>query len=337
MDKLRMSLAAAMTLGFKPGRFYREAKLYCINLLMDYPGGCKANCAYCGLSSGRAPAGNGQTFIRIEWPRYRVERIIDRIEDRKEQVKRICLAMVTHPDSPCDLTGLIKKFKESLDIPISLLATPAFISAHHLHSFKESGADRFTVAFDAATEAIFHEYRGKGVGSFLSWEKYWQVFEQALPVFGEGKVGGHLIVGLGETEKEMAATIQLIHDYGGESHLFSFYPEPCSALGEKSPPPLRRYRRMQLARYLIDNGIGGMKSFCFDENGRLMDYGIEDTRLDEIINTGLPFMTSGCPGEDGLVACNRPFANSRPGPNLRNYPFFPGKGDITRIKRQLWK
>jgi biotin synthase-related radical SAM superfamily protein len=29
-----MSLAAAMTLGYKPGLFYRDVRLYCINLLL---------------------------------------------------------------------------------------------------------------------------------------------------------------------------------------------------------------------------------------------------------------------------------------------------------------
>ncbi len=52
-QSLRMSLAAAMTLGFKPGLFYRNARLYCINLLLTYRLGCSARCAYCGLSTIR--------------------------------------------------------------------------------------------------------------------------------------------------------------------------------------------------------------------------------------------------------------------------------------------
>lgn len=34
------------------------------------------------------------------------------------------------------------------------------------------------------------------------------------------------------------------------------------------------------------------------------------------------------------VACNRPFANSRPGPDLRNYPFAPTPEDVARIREQ---
>jgi len=39
-EYLRMSLAAALTLGLKNGSFYRGARLYCINLLLTYKRGC---------------------------------------------------------------------------------------------------------------------------------------------------------------------------------------------------------------------------------------------------------------------------------------------------------
>ncbi|EMR74670.1 hypothetical protein MBGDF03_01269 [Thermoplasmatales archaeon SCGC AB-540-F20] len=48
-EYLRTSLAAAMTLGFKNGRFYRNAKLPCINLLLTYNSGCAGNCGYCAF------------------------------------------------------------------------------------------------------------------------------------------------------------------------------------------------------------------------------------------------------------------------------------------------
>ncbi len=47
-ETVRLSIAAAMTLGFRRGKFYRNAKLGCINLLMEYDRGCIANCLYCG-------------------------------------------------------------------------------------------------------------------------------------------------------------------------------------------------------------------------------------------------------------------------------------------------
>jgi biotin synthase-related radical SAM superfamily protein len=122
----------------------------------------------------------------------------------------------------------------------------------------------------------------------------------------------HLIVGLGETEQDMAATMQRAADMGGETHLFSFYPEPGSQMAAQSPPPLGQYRRIQLARYLVDEKITNAGNFTFDTSGQIADFGIPSDLLEEIINTGYPFMTSGCKGNDGKVACNRPYANFPP-------------------------
>ena len=63
---VRMSLAAAMTLGFAPGSFYRGARLFCINLLLTYKSGCAGRCAYCGLSRTRGAEASegGKSFAR---------------------------------------------------------------------------------------------------------------------------------------------------------------------------------------------------------------------------------------------------------------------------------
>jgi biotin synthase len=74
----------------------------------------------------------------------------------------------------------------------------------------------------------------------------------------------------------------------------------------------------------------------FDGDGRLVSFGVPADRLEEVLSTGEPFRTSGCPGPDGEVACNRPFANSRPGPDLRNYPFPLDPDDLAKVRRELW-
>ena len=52
-EYVRLSLAADMSLGFRRGRFWRDARMTCVNLLLAYEDGCKANCAYCGLARER--------------------------------------------------------------------------------------------------------------------------------------------------------------------------------------------------------------------------------------------------------------------------------------------
>ncbi|MFH1491345.1 MAG: radical SAM protein, partial [Pseudomonadota bacterium] len=98
-EYLRMSLAAAMTLGFKPGLFYRSARLYCINLLLTYKEGCAARCAYCGLSRKRPGEYDEKSFIRVTWPTYALDDIMERISSRKKRVKRVCISMITNKRS----------------------------------------------------------------------------------------------------------------------------------------------------------------------------------------------------------------------------------------------
>ncbi len=332
---LRMSLAAAMTLGFKKGLFYRGARLYCINLLLTYEDGCIAKCAYCGLSSKRPGTYNTKSFIRVTWPTYRLDEIIRRIRERQEKIKRICISMVTRKRAVAHTIEVCKALRSSFDIPVSLLISPTVLKRDNLIEFKNAGADKIGVAIDLATERLFDKYRGKGVGGPHRWDRYWKCLGDSIEIFGSGNAGSHFMVGMGETEQEMVAAIQKVKDMGGTTHLFSFFPEADSAMGDVPSPPIDQYRRIQLARYLIDNDIATFSKFSFNGSGQISDFGLRRADLDEIIDSGEPFRTSGCTGYDGEVACNRPYANSRPGPDIRNFPFPPANEDIQRIRRQM--
>jgi biotin synthase len=98
---------------------------------------------------------------------------------------------------------------------------------------------------------------------------------------------------------------------------------------------MAQYRRIQIARFLIDEGVSRVSGFDFDDASRIVHFGVSREDLDRIVDSGEPFRTSGCAGYDGQVACNRPYANSRPGPGIRNFPFPPERTDIQRIRRQL--
>ena len=72
----------------------------------------------------------------------------------------------------------------------------------------------------------------------------------------------------------------------------------------------------------------------FDEQGRLVDFGLPGSELDDIINSGLAFRTSGCPGkfQDDISACDRPYGDSPPS-DIASYPFQPKKKDLKKIER----
>jgi biotin synthase-related radical SAM superfamily protein len=331
-EYIQTSLAAALTLGFRQGSFHRNAKLKGLNLLLHYEEGCLGKCHFCGLSKSRREGPRGKTFIRVDWPLYLLEEILEKSR-AKDQIHRVCISMITHPRALEDALYVTRRFKEETLLSISLLISPTLIrKKDSLTAMKNAGADRLGIAIDAATPELFDQLRGKGVGGPHQWDHYWNVVQMAASVFGEFYVGIHLIVGLGETEKEMVAAIQRGQDMGALTHLFSFFPEKGSPMEGYPSPPLGQYRRVQLARWIINEGMGSAGQMKFDESGRLIDFGMD---VDPLIQIGEPFMTSGCPGRDGKVACNRPYGNERPSGPIRNFPFMPEKEDIEEIRKQL--
>ncbi|MCX7995732.1 MAG: radical SAM protein [candidate division WOR-3 bacterium] len=334
-EYVRISLAAAMVLGFKNGLFYRNARSPCINILLTYENGCAGNCAYCGLSLKRPGSYPEKSFIRVEWNSYPLEEVIEKMKGRGDYIKRVCVSMITNSRAINDTKIIIQKLKQMTQYPVSVLAAPTILDDSDFLEIKQSGADRLGIAVDACTPELFEKLRGKGVNGPHRWDRYWQALAQAVDVFGRGNVGIHLIVGLGESEKDMAAAIQNAHDQGIETHLFSFFPEPDSFLAHHNPPPAGAYRRIQLARYIINNNLGRFEDIFFDTAGRILKFNIPEKELEKIIDSGKPFMTSGCPGKDGEVACNRPYSDSLPGDDIRNFPFLPDHNDIIKIKREL--
>jgi biotin synthase-related radical SAM superfamily protein len=340
-EYVRTSLAAAMTLGLVPGQFLRGAKLYCLNFLLTYDDGCVGRCAYCGLSRGRrsSEAWSERSFIRVDWPTVSVVEVVERLDAKVcPHVERACVSMVTNRRARQDLLTVASRLRGSVET-MSALITPTIVDYEWLVALRESGVDRVGVAVDAAYEELFDRLRGSSVGGPHKWDRYWKVVEDSVRVFGRYKAGVHLIVGLGETEEEMVRAVQRAHDMGALTHLFSFYPEEGSQMEGCQQPPIGQYRRVQLARYLINKGLSRVEDMKFGDGGRLRSFGVTDDEAQRVVESGLPFLTSGCASRSRENACNRPFSDYTPQQALlgevRNYPFPPDESDIRIIKEQL--
>jgi len=341
-EYLQMSLAAAMTLKFKGGNFFRDAKLYCVNLLLTYETGCKASCAYCGLNKKRENVSSHaeKSFIRVDWPTHSLEKIITALNsDVAPHVERVCVSMVTNSRAKKDMLEVCRKIYEETDKLISGLIAPTLANEGWLRELKESGVDKVGVAIDTANPDLFDKFRGSGVKGPHKWVKYWEVLLQCRETFGPENVSIHLVTGLDETEEDMVKIFQTLQDLKVQIHLFSFFPEECSALEHRSQPGIGNYRRIQLARYLLAQKLSHYERFQFNKQGMIIDFGLEDNKLNEAIEKGIAFMTSGCSGKTLEVACNRPYANCTPFQaymgEARNFPFTPNEEDIEKIKKQL--
>ena len=342
-DYVQMSTAAAITLGVTDGRMYRCECTRCLNLLLTYPEGCRANCAYCGLARHREAERDyaDRNFIRVDWPAVPMETVVDIVakDGANSPFHRMCISMITHPRSDDDTVAVLKKWTSRIDpdtIPVSILSNPTTMGRADVENLKNLGADIFTVALDAATPAIFDRTRGKGVQSPHKWSKYWEVLMDARDIFGAEKFGAHIIVGMGETEYEVLNLVQELVDLGGHSHMFCFFPEDGSLMDHLPATPRDQWRRVQLARYLIDYRDVRINHMKFDELGRVVDFGLPATELDDVINAGVAFRTSGCPGKEAedVSACDRPYGDSPPS-NIASYPFAPKKKDLKKIRKQL--
>ncbi len=337
-DQVRLSLAAALTLGLAEGRFFRNARLGCINLLLTYPGGCKANCAFCGLARESQIASSDpryQKFIRVTWKAYDLDEVVARCAEAPPHVERVCVSMITHPRSKPDVLEVCRRVRAGCHLPVSLLIAPTLMKARDLEDMKEAGADRIGVAIDAATPELFAQLRGKPAGGPHRWDHYWRIYEESARIFGQDMIGVHLIYGLGEREQDLVLAMDRARSLGGGTHLFCFYPERFSALAATPQPPASGYRRIQLARWLIDHDQACAKDMAFDDQGRIIGFGVDQAVKEAAVASGRPFMTSGCVGASGEVACNRPYGNERPGPDLRNYPFPLASDDLALVRRQI--
>jgi biotin synthase len=340
---VQMSTAAALTLGIMSGKMHRCECTRCLNLLLTYPEGCRANCAYCGLARHREAERDyaDRNFIRVDWPAVPLDTTIDIVarDGARSPFHRMCISMITHPRSDEDTVTVLKQWTARIDpktIPVSILSNPTTMTRGDVERLRELGADIFTVALDAATPEIFDRTRGKGVQSPHSWRKYWEILMDARDVFGPQKFGAHIIVGMGETEHAALTLVQQLVDLGGHSHMFCFFPEKGSLMDHLPATPRDQWRRVQLARYLIDYRGVRVEHMRFDGLGRVIDFGVPQGELDAIVSEGIAFRTSGCPGKfrDDVSACDRPYGDSPPS-NIASYPFQPNRHDLRRIRRQL--
>lgn len=268
-------------------------------------GKCAFDCAFC--AQARSSTARAGQLARITWPEYPLAEVLARLPAAyaRGAIQRACLQVTAGPGYAEAARHLVRALKASSAVPLCVS-----IRAADLALFAELlalGAERVTLALDAACEGVHSRVKGH------DWARVHGLLLEAARRY-PGHVGTHLIAGLGETEAELCARLQELHDAGITIGLFAFTPVPGTALGGERAPSLAGYRRLQAAHYLITRGHAHASQFAFSAEGRIVSYGMDPAALSTLLGTGEAFQTSGCPG------CNRPYYNERPGGPLYNYP-----------------
>jgi biotin synthase len=332
---IRISTAAAITLGLVPGRMYRDASCDCVNLLLNYPEGCYANCTYCGLARERPGVAAENTFIRVGWPVFPTDLVTEKIAERQESIGRVCIAMVQDTRAYQDTLEVTRRVLARSDVPVSGLVMATLLDAERLRAFRATGMDIVGVGLDAASEAVFYRTRGRGAGGPHSWEQHWEIIRIARQLFGPWKVNCHVIVGLGETDRDLVNLFSATRAEQIEAYLFAFNPEPGTAMADHPRAPLARLRRIQLVKHLIEEAALPREAIEFDGDGGIARLHAPRAVVEALIESGRPFLTDGCPDRSGWLACNRPYGSYRPGETFRDYPFLPLAEDRLVIRRQI--
>ncbi|UCD73189.1 MAG: radical SAM protein [Candidatus Bathyarchaeota archaeon] len=324
-ERVRVSYGSAILLGLIRGVSAVDPTT--VYLLTYYAGKCTANCAFCPQS--RESTARSDRLSRVIWPDFRTTEVIEKLANSQAggRVKRVCIQTLNYKNMFEDVLGIVGFVSERSKVPISVSTKP--LTLIQLKQLKMYGVDRISIPLDCATRNVFRVIKGSGIDGPYSWGMHWKGLTDALKVFGLGGVSTHIIVGLGETDEELAEIFRRLIDLGIFPGLFAFTPVQGTNLEESIKPSISRYRRIQLLHYLLTNRSIRYEDLKFGEKGEVIDFGLSRQELGKIIRSGLPFVTSGCPD------CNRPFYNEKPGGPLYNYPRPLNREEIDQIVEVL--
>jgi len=266
---------------------------------------CLRNCAYC--AQAHTSTASSAALSRVSWPPFPAEEIAQTTAQAFAHgtIKRACLQVTLSRDAFQRTLEAVRLLKSRSTVPVCCSLT--IDKDEQIAALFAAGADKVTLALDAACESVYRQVRGS------DWAQRLAQLERVALRF-PGCISSHLIAGLGETECQFISRLQALHDLGIGVGLFAFTPIPGTLLASRQPPDLESYRRMQAARFLIYELGLDSSSFSFNSDGRLTDYGVSNSKLGTWLGDGTAFRTSGCPD------CNRPYYNERPGGVMYNYP-----------------
>ncbi|KKK43791.1 hypothetical protein LCGC14_1243090 [marine sediment metagenome] len=311
VKKIKISAGSASVLGLISIGKFKDSQRTCY-LMTFKEGHCTANCGFC--PQAKSSESSEEMLSRVNWPTFSFEKFLLKLQElhSTKKFERICIQTLKYPENFTDLKEIIIKIREFVDIPISVSIPP--MSKDKLRILKNIGVQRVGIALDGATPEIFDKVKGKGVNGPYRWEHHFQKLNEAVVIFAEGFVSTHLIIGLGETEKDIIERIEDLQNLKILTSLFAFTPIKGTKFEDLSQPPLLRFRKLQLGRYLIVNKKKTQDDFRFNLGGDIVKIDISRAELINIINNTDTFLTSGCPG------CDRPYYTSKPSGPIYNYP-----------------
>ena len=261
---------------------------------------CSNKCAFCSQSTESST--RKDKLSRVIWPEYSKEDILKAFEGYKgKNIKRMCIQSMASNDAHETVEEFISYIKDKINMPISLSAK--LEKSEDIERFFSCGVDKIGIAIDAANKELYENIKGNNYEEKLD-------FITSMAHKYKGKISTHIIVGLGESHKDIHDLYVHLKENNVTVSLFAFTPVRGTKMEKISQPPIQSYRRVQLMTYMINKGYTG-DNFTF-KNGYIENINL-DNEIRKDIESGYPFEIRGCKN------CNRPYYNERPGSTIYNY------------------
>ncbi|UMZ73970.1 radical SAM protein [Natranaerofaba carboxydovora] len=268
---------------------------------------CVNDCAYC--AQAKSSFGSNDRLSRVIWPKCDLDTLLWGIKvGEKNGLKRLCIQEVKSEDISYDLVKIIRAIKKNSDLPISFSSNAC--NSNDVYKLLSLGIDKIGVSLDVCEPSKYSEYKGGLLNERINF-----IIKTALNY--PGKISTHIIVGLGETDRELLRVCSELLKANVEIGLFAFTPLKGTKLNNKKPPSIIRYRKIQAAVYLLKNNFVDFERLIFDncnKNGELVGMRIYPGDFKKYLDSGNAFMTAGCKD------CNRPYYNEKPQDTPYNYP-----------------
>jgi biotin synthase len=257
-------------------------------LMLD--GECLYNCSYCTHS--RDSKADNSYLSRVIWKVIE----LNQLRSISQRFKRVCIQTVNYKGYLQDILELVGYLKLSSlrQSDEFLISVSTRVKNHEeIDLLMKSGINDLGIPIDVASKALHHKLRSWPFDYTLS------LIEYGAKTY-LGRITTHIIVGLGESDRELYTLFLKMKELNVKVALFAFTPVKGTKLENHIPPSLERYRKIQLLRYLMFE-IGYIPELTFDDSDNILEITYKGTP-----DISKAYMTSGC------THCTRPYYNDNP-------------------------
>jgi len=162
---------------------------------------CRFNCLFCSSPVLENDATKGLTD----------ERIIELIRDSKEPILSIALTtgVPDYVDGSIDrMVRCVSKLKNAFP-GMTIGVEPYVDDASQIDRLHDAGASEIKINVETSTDGLFKEFC-----PMLDRKNIFDMLAHAVEVFGKGKVSSNLIIGLGESDDDVAVMMERLCSMG---------------------------------------------------------------------------------------------------------------------------